>query len=284
MRFVKHRLVCVAAVFTAAFLCVGCSVSSKMMTHLSDTIVNNDDLSMVEDGAPAYLLMIDGLISEDPDSEEMLTTAALLYTAYSDVFVKDKERSRKLAAKAFGFGDRALCVAESNACGLKEMPYETFKTVLGDLDKGDLPALFALGSSWAGWIMANRDDFNALADIARIEDIMSRVTQLDEAYRDGAAYLYLATLSTFLPPALGGKPEQGKAYFDKAIVLSGGKNLMVKVMYAKLYARMIFDRELHDRLLQEVVTANPKVDGYTLVNTYAQKQARQLLDGAEDYF
>ncbi|MBU0970353.1 MAG: TRAP transporter TatT component family protein, partial [Proteobacteria bacterium] len=50
------------------------------------------------------------------------------------------------------------------------------------------------------------------------------------------------------------------------------------------YARMIFDRDLHDRLLKEVLDTNPAAPGYTLVNTYAQKQARQLLENAEDYF
>ncbi len=132
--------------------------------------------------------------------------------------------------------------------------------------------------------MAHKDDFNALADIARIEAIMNRIIALDETYKDGAAYLYLGTLATFLPPALGGKPEQGKQYFEKAISLSGGKNLMIKVVYAKLYAKMMFDRPLFDRLLNEVLEADPNIDGYTLVNTYARQQAGKLLDEADDYF
>ncbi|MCF8091253.1 MAG: TRAP transporter TatT component family protein, partial [Desulfotignum sp.] len=83
-------LIRLAAVLTAVFIVSGCSVSSKMMGHLSDTIVNNDDPAMVEAGAPAYLLMIDSLISQDPEDKDMLTTAALLYTAYADLFVTDK--------------------------------------------------------------------------------------------------------------------------------------------------------------------------------------------------
>jgi hypothetical protein len=94
----------------------------------------------------------------------------------------------------------------------------------------------------------------------------------------------LGTLATFLPPALGGKPEEGRRYFERAIELSQGKNLMTKVMFARLYARMIFDRTLHDRLLTEVMQTDPVVPGYTLVNTYAQKQARKLLEDADDYF
>ncbi|MDD9302312.1 MAG: hypothetical protein HUK40_08190 [Desulfobacter sp.] len=44
------------------------------------------------------------------------------------------------------------------------------------------------------------------------------------------------------------------------------------------------EHSLHDRLLTEVVETDPDIPGYTLINTYAQKQARQLLDEAEDYF
>jgi len=262
----------------------GCSIKSDMMTHLSYTIVNNDDLSLVEAGAPAYLLMIDSMISEDPDSKEMLSTAAQLYTAYAEVFVTDKQRSRKMVAKALTYANQAICISNDDACSLKEKPFEEFQTVIASMDAGDLPYLFALGNAWASWIMANTNDFNALADISRIEAIMLKITQVDESYKDGAAFLYLGTLATFLPPALGGRPEEGKRYFERAIELSRGRNLMVKVIFAKLYARMIFDRLLHDRLLTEVMDTNPVVPGYTLVNTYAQKQARQLLKDADDYF
>ncbi|MCG8566031.1 MAG: TRAP transporter TatT component family protein [Desulfobacterales bacterium] len=262
----------------------GCSVKTDLMTNLSDTIVNNDDLEMVEAGAPAYLIMIDSLIAGDPDSEEMLSTASRLYSAYADVFVTDPERSRKLADKAVGYALQAICLADDDACGLKTLPYEEFKIALADLDEDELPYLFSLGTAWSGWIMAHRDDFNALADISRIEDIMVRVTQLDDSYQDGAAYLYLGALATLLPPALGGKPEQGRQYFERALSLSHGRNLMVKVMYARLYAKMVFDRELHDRLLNEVLEADPHVPGYTLVNTYARQNARKLLDEADEYF
>ncbi len=239
---------------------------------------------MVEAGAPAYLLMIDSLINEDPDSKEMLSTAAQLYTAYADVFVTDVNRSRKMVNKALTYADKAMCVSNDDGCGLKDKPFGEFQAIIASMDEDDLPYLFTLGNAWASWIMANTNDFNALADISRIEAIMLKVVSLDERYKDGAAFLYLGTLASFLPPALGGKPAQGKIYFEKAIDLSRGKNLMVKVLFAKLYARMIFDRELHDTLLTEVMDTNPVVPGYTLVNTYAQKQARQLLDDADDYF
>ena len=271
------------------FFSSGCSVimssaTSDMMDHLSKTILNNDDLSMVKTGAPAYLLMIDSLISKDPKNKNLLTTAAMLYTAYADLFVKDVDRSRKMADKALNYANRAICLEKNDACVLKSKTFEEFEKIVSNMKKKHVPALFALGNAWAGWIMANKNDFNAIADMSRIELIMQRVIELDETYKDGAAYLYLGTLATLLPPALGGKPELGKHYFDKAVKLSKGKNLMIKVLFAKLYARMIFDKKFHDQLLKEVIASDPYVSGYTLINTWAQIQAGELINSADDYF
>jgi len=271
------------------FLSSGCSIimtsaTSDMMEHLSHTILNNDDLPMVKDGAPAYLLMIDSLISKDPENKALLSNAALLYTAYADLFVRDDDRARKMAGKALTYASQAMCLEKKQACQLKSTSFQDFEKIISRVQEKQVPALFALGNAWSAWIMANKNDFNAIADIARIEIIMQRVVELDETYKDGAAYLYLGTLASFLPPVLGGTPEKGKQYFEKAVTLSKGKNLMVKVVFAKLYARMIFNRTLHDQLLKDVLTANPCVPGYTLLNTWAQIQAKELINSADDYF
>ena len=113
---------------------------------------------------------------------------------------------------------------------------------------------------------------------------MHRVLQLEEGHMQGGAHLYLGVLSILLPPALGGRPDAARHHFERAIELSDGRNLMVKVMYARHYARMLFDRPLHDRLLQEVLAADPHRPGYVLINTMAQQQARKLLQTAPEYF
>jgi hypothetical protein len=83
---------------------------------------------------------------------------------------------------------------------------------------------------------------------------------------------------------MGGKPEQGRAQFEHAIQLSSGRNLIAKVELARRYARLVFDRKLHDRLLHEVIKADPHQAGLTLSNVLAQQQAQQLLKSAAEYF
>ena len=82
---------------------------------------------------------------------------------------------------------------------------------------------------------------------------------------------------------MGGKPEEGRAHIDKAIEINEAY-LMTKVIYAQQYARLMFDQELHDRLLNEVLSADPVVEGMTLTNRIAQERAKDLLASSKDYF
>ncbi len=60
--------------------------------------------------------------------------------------------------------------------------------------------------------------------------------------------------------------------------------MLTKVMFAEQYARLVFDRELHDRLLNEVIETDPVVPGLTLMNVVARQQAQELLESADEYF
>ena len=270
-------------------LLCGCSsfISSAtldMTESLSHAILNNNDPATVEAGGPAYLLMIDSMLYRNPDNESLLRSAADIYTAYTDVFVEDNARAKKLTHKALDYALRAICVARSDACTLRQSNFQEFNKVISKMNKNNVPGLFTLGSAWSAWIQAHRQDWNAVAEISRVQAIMERVVELDECYHDGAAHLYLGVLATFLPPALGGKPHVGRQHFERVLEISNNKNLMVKVLYARHYARLMFDRELHDRLLNEVIEAQPDIPGYALSNALAQQKARELLDSAEDYF
>ena len=276
-------------ILISVILLSGCSffISSAtvdMTENLSQAILNNNDLATVEAGGPAYLLMVDSLLYRNPDDESLLREAANIYTSYTTVFVKDKARAKKLTEKALSYALRAICIRRPKTCRFREVNFQEFKNTLLSLEIKDVPDLFTLGSAWSAWIQMHREDWNAVAEISRVESIMKRVVELDEFYQDGGAHLYLGVLATFLPPALGGKPDVGRRHFERALEISKDKNLMVKVLYAQHYARLMFDQKLHDRLLNEVIEAEADVPGYTLSNTLAHQRAGDLLKSGEDYF
>ena len=278
-----------ALITSLLLLLTGCasllnSTTGRFAGGLSTAMLNEDDLDTVRDGAPAYLLLVDGLIEGDPGNENLLMTGARLYSAYASVFVTDAERAQRMTDKARDYGARALCLRDAAICQARSKSYDDFVAALAGLRRGEVPALYTYASAWSGWIQVHGSDWAAIADLPKVEAAMRRVVALDESYDRGGAHLYLGVLNSLRPPALGGKPEQGQAHFLRAIELSGGRNLMAKVQYAEKYARLVFDRPLHDRLLNEVVAADAVEPGLTLINTLAKQQAKKLLASAKDYF
>ena len=260
------------------------SATSKLADSLSNAVLDQNDPETVRQGAPAYLLLIDGLISDNPKNVDLSLAGANLYSSYAGIFVDEPERASRLAEKGRDYGWQALCNRNRHTCGIWAAPYEDFERVIGSMERGQVDVLFGSGAAWATWIRAKSGDWKAIADKARVDFMMQRVVALNGDYQGGAAYLYLGILATLLPEAMGGKPEEGREDFEHVIELSDGRNLMAKVLLAETYARLVFDRELHDRLCREVLDADPVAPGLTLSNTIAQERARELLESSEDYF
>lgn len=275
--------------FLTLLLLSGCSglveqTGNRFAANLSAAMLDNDDPAIVEAGTASYLLLLDALVRQEPESPAFRQAAASLNSAYAGAFVKDPVRAAGLTDKALAYALEALCLSDKELCEARKLTLEEFKARLDTLEREDVALIYTAGTSWAGWIQAHSDDWNAVADMPRVEALMQRVIALDETYQGGAAHLYLGALATVLPPALGGRPEVGKIHFEKAIALSDGHNLMARVMYAKNYARGIFDRELHDRLLNEVLAADPRYPGWTLGNMLARQEAEALLKSADEFF
>jgi len=260
------------------------SATAEMADNITLAIQNQDDAATVRDGAPAYLLMIDGLIEGDPENEDLLLAGSRLYGSYTSAFVDDENRAQRLASKSLVYARRALCLDIENVCVASSQKLNIFEASLGTTSRGDLEALFAYAVAWAGWIQVNPSDWNAVADLAKVTALFERCLELDETYERGAAHLYLGVIKSLLPEALGGKPELARAHFERARSLSAGENLMVNVLMAKHYARMVYDQELHDQLLIEVQTARADQPGYTLINTIAKAEAEQLLAESAEFF
>ncbi len=274
----------VLVMLLSGLLAGGCGIGN-FPSHLSQAMLDQPDPETVRDGAPAYLVMVDTLIEAEPDDEGRLQAGAQLYALYATTFVDDAGRRQRLAGRAREYGNRALCAEDDNLCDLADRSYLQFLGGLKRIDDADeVPALYSMTVGWLAWIKANGNDWGAIADLPKVEAALRRCLLIDEGYRHGSAHTLLGILLTLRPPALGGKPEEARAHFERALQLSGGRDLSIKVEMARSYARLIYDRELHDRLLKEVLAADPKAPGLTLTNVLAQRQAKQLLESADQYF
>lgn len=277
------------AVACASLWLAGCGAlvsraTDSLAESLSSAVLNQNDPGTVRDALPAYLVMLDALIDNSPDNPGTLSAAATLYAAYGAAFVDDPLRASRLTTRSRDYGRSAICAHRKEFCGLSERDFESFDAALADLGDDDVPVFYAYAVSWLSYMRVHSSDWAVLANLPKVENVLLALDAQNSSYEQGNIALYLGILNTLRPAALGGDPEAGRGYFERAIELSDGRDLSAKVEFARGYARLLYERELHDRLLNEVLAASPDADGLTLFNVMAQEQARALLDSADDYF
>lgn len=269
--------------------CSGCAAlvgnaTDGLSRNLTAGILDSDDPQTVEDGLPAYLLLLDGMIHGDPGNADLLLAGARLYGAYAGSFAGDGERRLRLALKSDGYARRAVCAKKHPLCAAMDRPFDEFADVVAKLGAKDLALMYGLATAWVGVLQADASDWNRIADLPKVERLLDRVVALDPAYDRGSAYMYLGVLNCLRPESLGGNPKYGVEMFDAARARSDGRNQMARVLEAEYCARLTFDQERHDRLLNEALTADAKAPGLTLMNTLAKQRARTLLESGKDYF
>lgn len=267
-----------------AILAVQACSLGNLPKNLSLSMMNQEDPELVRTAAPAYLLMLDALVATYPEDETFLIPAAKLYGAYAGVFSNDPEQTKRMAERSKSYAHRALCESEEDLCLALDKKIENIEVELADLDEDELVIVYTYVSSWASWIQANSSDWDAIAQLPKVKILFNWVLKYDPDYDNGTAQIYMGVLESQIPPSLGGRPDLAKAHFENAIRASDGKNLMAKVLYAQQYARLMFEQELHDRLLTEVMNADAKAEGLTLINQLAKQQAEVLLADSAEYF
>lgn len=272
-----------------AFALGGCSslmssAASGLSDSISDSILNQDDPETAKAALPTFMVLIDGFISDNPDNPDILASGATLYASYGAIFADDEARASRLTTRARGYALRAMCEEYAPACNWPDANYDEFVASLDGIGPKQGEYLYTYGFASVVFLRAHSSDWNSLAELPQIEALFNRYLDISGDAVNSAVYTYMGALLTLRPPALGGEPEKAREYFEKAIALTDGKDLSAKVEYARGYAKLLYERELHDQLLNDVMAADPYQDGYTLSNVLAKEQAAILLAEADDYF
>lgn len=260
------------------------SAASGLADNLSAAVLNQDDPETVRVGAPAYLLLLDSFLEGSPEDPDLLAAAANLYATYGSVFAGDPIRAARLTERAHRYSTKAMCNSYAAACNWDGMPFEAYEATLGGLSERHDDVVFSHGLASLAYIRTHSSDYSAIAMLPYSQALLERYLEINDGSDDAAIHTYLGILGTLLPASLGGDPEQGREHFERAIKLSSGRDLGAMVEFAEGYARLLYDRELHDELLNKVMAADPIEPGYTLPNVLAQERAAELLASADDYF
>ncbi|OGQ22924.1 MAG: hypothetical protein A3C46_05640 [Deltaproteobacteria bacterium RIFCSPHIGHO2_02_FULL_44_16] len=242
-----------------------------------------EDVELARQNTPPLIIALDVLRQSHPQEPRYAALVAKAYGQYAYGFYEEDllrfkatkgEHDQKSLERAQHFYERgrdvgltALKRKKSFARSL-EKPQVEFEAALSSFGKKDVSTLFWTAFSWGGWLNLHRDDPMAIIDLPRIEAMIDRVIELMPTYEFGAAHAFRGVMAASRPPVLGGKPEEAKASFEKAIQIEP-RYLMTKLLYAQYYAVQVQDKKLFEQLLREVEIAD--------VNNFPeQKLANQL--------
>jgi hypothetical protein len=243
-----------------------------------ENMQEQSDLELVCEGTPSYLLMIDSLIAADPDDPGLLTVGAKAYSGYIGAMTECGLSKDRISAMA----DKALYYSKALLLELLHISvtdsYQSFQDKLLKASKYDAEQLFWAAFAWVSWVRQQEGAPAAMVDLGKIEKILLRIVELDETVQQGSAHFLLGGFYGSRPLMFGGKPEQSRYHFERALKLSQRKMLIFQTTYAETYARITMDKTLHDALLDEVIDFSLESHRQNLLaNLIAQRRAERLL-------
>lgn len=283
----------------------GCSVRKLAINQMGNAMAgtgtafaSDEDPELIGEALPFALKLIESLLAESPKHPGLLLAATSGFTQYSGGWVQQqaeeireddletamemRTRARKLYLRARDYGLRGLATRDA---GIVEALEDDPKGAVSRLGRRDVPLLYWTAAAWISAVSLSKDNPDLVADLPIIEAMIDRALQLDETFEGGAIHGFLIVYELNWPSATGDPQERARKHFDRTVELSGGHMASPFVTWAAQVSvpAQDFDefKTLLSRALAVELNAKPE---WRLANILAQREARRLLDNADDYF
>jgi tetratricopeptide (TPR) repeat protein len=251
-------------------------VASSMLPGFTSAFFEECDLELAEASLPAELKLMEGLLKNDPGNTRVLSSLCMGFTGYTMLFVEDEnpERASGLYLRAKTYGLRAM--------GIESVDSTRTLDYIKKVSPENIEMLFWTTMAWNAWVNLNLDKPAAIGESTLAEACLKRVLEIDADFYYGAPCVLMGSILAARPPMLGGNPDKAKAYFEKAIRLTGGKFLLASYYFARYYAVRIQDRKLFVKLVETIAQTNPDELKEACLINQAVKQKMAMLAEMED--
>ena len=244
------------------------------------------DLEIARTAAGANLKLAEGLLRADPHNRYLAAVTTQGFAGYALAFVEGEDPARAAALYRRGkeFGVAALARDRTFAAALDGSDAD-FAASVQRIGQGSKELLLWTAACWGKWVDLSRTDPAAIADLPRVEALWRRLLALDETYYYAAPHVFLGIFYGGRSPMLGGRPDEAREHFQRAIALTEGKFLMARLYYAQYYARQTMDRALFEEQLGLILHApDDLLPEMRLANTVAKERAAELLSRVDEWF
>lgn len=284
-------------------LASGCSLKRLAIHKLGNalagsgtTFASDDDPELVQAAAPFSLKLIESLLAEAPTHRGLLTAATSGFTQYAFAFVQQeaerreltdltaaeelRDRARRLYLRGRDYGLRGLATRHP---GIQKALQADPKTAVAQARREDVPLLYWTAAAWGAALSLSKDRPDLVADQPKVEALIDRALQLNEAFSEGAIHSFLIAYEPSRQGASGDLKERILHHFDRAIALSKGSQASPYVTFAETVSVQNQDAAQFEALLKQALAVDLNAaPASRLVNLIMQRRARWLLSRKDD--
>ncbi len=293
------------AVAVAAGGCVQRIAVEQTIEALDEGAVamnRESDPEFARQAFPSNLKTFEALLINAPDNERLLRRLSEGYFSYAFGFLEqdlneaeielaDEERIDELVGRtilhyrrARNYGFRLLDRPEFREAATN-LNVDRVEALLSEMGDAQVPGLFWTAYAWGSLINLAQQDPDMVAALPVVERMMQRVIELDESYYDWGPHLFFGVYYASRPEVAGGDAEQAKHHFETALEGAGESNLMIPFLYGRYVGPQTQDRELFERMMQKVKTADlGKAPDNRLNNEIAKDRAEFWTKHADELF
>ena len=281
-------------------LLAACSPQALLLRSAADALASQgsapeEDLELAREASAFYLKLSESALRAQPGHLPLAQAVAGGFTQYAYAFVafeadrlestnaaaaqRLRERAARLYLRARGHSLAALEVGHPGLRAALAAGGDPDALRIGSLRADEVGVAYWAAASWAAWIALSTDSPEAVAQLPQAIALARAAWTVLPDFGDGALATLMGSLETARP---GGSTRQARAYFDRAVAISGGRSAAPFVAMAESLALPAGDRSAFESLLQQALAAADT--RHDLPNAAMAERARWLLSSIAERF
>jgi len=262
---------------TAAAAATATMSPAERETQAAFAWEKREDVDMLKKALELY----EDVAKASPNSAAVLERLSRGYYLLATGYLKDRDAQLAAWDRGASFGERILGLnpefRKKFEAGAKD--YEALDVAT----KEDVAGIYWAYANLGKWSVT-KGFTTVLKNKSKLKGFIDRVTELDPNFYYGAGDRGLGAFYAKAPRFAGGDPKKARAHFEKSLKITPGY-LGTKTLMAEYLAVKTQDRELFDKLLNEVVAADVNaIPEIVAMQKVEQARAKDLLAKADDLF
>jgi hypothetical protein len=231
----------------------------------------------------AALAKYEEAYAADPNNRHVAVQLTRGYYFLGDAHESELEAKATQWQTSIEWGKRCVAINADFTALLEKGDEDEISAIEKAATKDDVPCLYWTATSLGKWAKDTQSLSTLLKHKDTVKKYIETVDRLDPEYYHGAASRYWGAYYAALPSFAGRDYDMSAAKFAESLELAP-HSLSTKVLWADRWAVGTQDHETFDRLLCEVLNADPEFETIGPENRAEQAKARALMDNRIELF